>query len=761
MKKRRGMALLLAGTLCVSSGIALAAEPDLETWEKVLIGTQSEEESTADGETVSDFVEYITLNDEEDGNRCGDTAYWSFADGTLAICGSGEVDSSPWYEAYREEIETVVLGAEITEVGDLFSNGSYPNLQAFVVEESEEIDPAYGALDGILIQQVMEDGEFAGYQVVRCPENRAASCDLSGYESLVRIGADAFAGCTRLESVRLPSTVTEIEDSAFRGCTSLSDIVIPNKVTEFGEEAFRSCTSLAEIEIPENIVVMGGSVFRNCTSLSEIVIPSGVTKLEDGAFQDCTSLTAVALPDGLTALADSVFSGCSALARITLPDALSDLGAYAFYGCSSLETIRIPEGVTELGDAAFAGCASLESIALPEKLETIGGGAFQGCNQLGSITLPETVSSIGEAAFEGCTSLTVYGYTNSAVQAYMESNNLSFVALNEPPHEHQYEESTITKAATCTEDGVRTDTCSCGATKSEIIPATGHAYGAWVVTTAPTCTDKGEETRICQNDNRHQETRSVDALVHDKDSGTIDRAATCGTEGIKIERCRTCGKEIGREIIPATGKHTNKTTTTKAKPGKNGSIITKCTTCGAVESNTVIAAPKTMVLSKTAYTYNKKVRKPSVTVKDANGKTITASNYTVSYASGRKNVGTYKITVKFKSSNQKYTGSLKESFTIVPKATTIRSVTAASKGFTVKWNKQTTQTTGYQIQYAANKEFRGAKTVSVSKNKTVSRKVKKLKAKKKYYVRLRTYKVVGGKKHYSSWTKSKTVTTKK
>ena len=94
-------------------------------------------------------------------------------------------------------------------------------------------------------------------------------------------------------------------------------------------------------------------------------------------------------------------------------------------------------------------------------------------------------------------------------------------------------------------------------------------------------------------------------------------------------------------------------------------------------------------------------------------------------------------------------------------------MSAAKKGFTVKYKKQATQTTGYQIQYATDKNFKkNKKTVTVKKNKTTSVKVKKLKAKKKYYVRVHTYKNVkdadgNAKKLYSSWSKTKTVKTKK
>ncbi|MDE6658821.1 MAG: fibronectin type III domain-containing protein, partial [Eubacterium sp.] len=171
---------------------------------------------------------------------------------------------------------------------------------------------------------------------------------------------------------------------------------------------------------------------------------------------------------------------------------------------------------------------------------------------------------------------------------------------------------------------------------------------------------------------------------------------------------------------------------------------------------------KNVTLSKTSYVYNGKAQKPTVTVKDSKGKKIAASNYTVTYQSGRKNVGTYTVTIKFKGN---YSGTVKKTFTIKPKATTLSSVSAKSKGFTAKWKKLTTQTTGYQIQYSTSSKFSSAKTLTVSKNSKTSKTISKLKAKKNYYVRVRTYKTVkvNGKstKIYSSWSKAKSITTKK
>ncbi len=164
-------------------------------------------------------------------------------------------------------------------------------------------------------------------------------------------------------------------------------------------------------------------------------------------------------------------------------------------------------------------------------------------------------------------------------------------------------------------------------------------------------------------------------------------------------------------------------------------------------------------LSTTNYTYDGKTKTPSVTVKDASGKKLTnGKDYTVKYASGRKNVGSYKVSVTFLGD---YYGTKTVSFNINPKGTSISKVSKGTKAFTVKWKKQSAQISGYQIQYSTSSKFKsGNKTVTVSGTKKTSQAIKKLKAKKKYYVRIRTYRTVQGKKYYSSWSSVKSVKTK-
>ena len=254
------------------------------------------------------------------------------------------------------------------------------------------------------------------------------------------------------------------------------------------------------------------------------------------------------------------------------------------------------------------------------------------------------------------------------------------------------------------------------------------------------------------------------------------KAATCTESGKEAYyKCEGCGKfyedVLGtKEITDLTSwgniakiAHTTKQTVTKATPTANGKIVNYCSVCKKTLSTTVIPKASSIKLKATSLTYNGKVRTPKVIVKDRTGKTLVKNtDYTVSYAKGRKYVGKYAVKITFKG---KYSGTKTLYFTIKPKATSISSLKAGSKKFTVKWKKQATQTTGYQVQYSASSKFSKAKTVTVGKNTTVSKKISKLSGKKKYYVRVRTYKTVkiNGKsiRIYSGWSKAKTVTTKK
>ena len=153
--------------------------------------------------------------------------------------------------------------------------------------------------------------------------------------------------------------------------------------------------------------------------------------------------------------------------------------------------------------------------------------------------------------------------------------------------------------------------------------------------------------------------------------------------------------------------------------------------------------------------YTGKAIKPAVTVKYGKKTLKKGTDYTISYKNN-KAIGVATATVKGKGN---YTGSKKVTFQILPRATKISKLTAGKQSVTVAWAKRA-EATGYQVQYALKSNFAGAKSVRVKKAGTIKTTIKSLKAGKKYYVRVRTYKSVGKKTYYSAWSKAKSVTVK-
>lgn len=237
--------------------------------------------------------------------------------------------------------------------------------------------------------------------------------------------------------------------------------------------------------------------------------------------------------------------------------------------------------------------------------------------------------------------------------------------------------------------------------------------------------------------------------------------STCVEQGYTCDKCQICYQEQNIKYLP-TGEHCYESehysyVYKKATTDKDGMVINPCFICGKNQSFTINKVSK-ITLLQTAYIYDGKNHKPAVSVKNSLGDKLSADCYTVSTPKTAKDVGTYKVTVKLKGSN--YAGTKTLTYKINPKNTTGFKLSSLKKGFKVSWNKYTKQTTGYQIEYSTNKNFKNSKIVTTSKNTTTWMKFSKKKSNQKYYVRIRTYKTVNKTKYYSTWSNTKTVTTK-
>lgn len=155
-----------------------------------------------------------------------------------------------------------------------------------------------------------------GVMVSGCKTDASGELKIPGtYEgkTVVKIGDNAFAGCTEITKVVIPSEVTAIGSSAFEGCALLDEINFPEGLKTIADYAFFGCDSLKSVVLYPNVNTIGEYAFYECAGLTSINIPKNITKINDGTFGQCTSLTKIYLPDGIKSVGDSAFEGCSSL----------------------------------------------------------------------------------------------------------------------------------------------------------------------------------------------------------------------------------------------------------------------------------------------------------------------------------------------------------------------------------------------------------------------------------------------------------------
>jgi hypothetical protein len=114
--------------------------------------------------------------------------------------------------------------------------------------------------------------------------------ELYYFNGLKNISDDAFSGCVKLTSIRLPRKLETIGNRAFKNCQTLTEFVLPDYVTAIGEEAFCGCAALPMLTLPETVTAVEKGTFSGCTSFTSFELPVSIVRLGDGAFAGCTKL---------------------------------------------------------------------------------------------------------------------------------------------------------------------------------------------------------------------------------------------------------------------------------------------------------------------------------------------------------------------------------------------------------------------------------------------------------------------------------------
>ena len=281
----------------------------------------------------------------------------------------------------------------------------------------------------------------------------------------------SFSGYTKLTSVQIPDSVTDIGASAFDKCTALSDMTLPKNLKTLGWLAFAGCSSLKTLTMPASLTEGGGSAFSKCTGLKEVYFEKGSKAVKSMQFLGCTSLEKVVLPAGLERIDTEAFTGCTSLKSLSIPASVAEIGMYP---CTSLQEITVASGnryYTSQNGALYTKDMKkliqypggrTGGVVIPQGVETLGLNSIS-CPGMTSILLPASLKLIASGAFNGCDHLTDVYYAGTKAQWALVDKNASInEALNQAKMHYNYKNALPPVTA-----------------KAEYIASTGKPYLKW------------------------------------------------------------------------------------------------------------------------------------------------------------------------------------------------------------------------------------------------------------------------------------------
>lgn len=271
---------------------------------------------------------------------------------------------------------------------------------------------------GTTKEGTIEKGPFAGTMIATVHGQTEDSTEAQEGATILpetkKIPDNLFLGCTSIIDVQIPETVTEIGQKAFKDASSVENVTFAvntetgkvKGVEKIGISAFDGCSSLQELVLPETVTeVLQGAFanegalvkadmsraaslkkwdkesFKGDTALAEVVLPTagGITAIPDGAFAGCTSLTGenLKIPKNIVTITANAFKE-SGLKKLYIPNQVTMIGASAFEACKNLEDVHISNNISIISQSMFKNCEKLKKIEIPVKVEKIGTNAFYG-----------------------------------------------------------------------------------------------------------------------------------------------------------------------------------------------------------------------------------------------------------------------------------------------------------------------------------------------------------------------------------------------
>lgn len=271
---------------------------------------------------------------------------------------------------------------------------------------------------GTTKEGTIEKGPFAGTMIATVHGQTEDSTEAQEGATILpetkKIPDNLFLDCTSIIDVQIPETVTEIGQKAFKDASSVENVTFAvntetgkvKGVEKIGISAFDGCSSLQELVLPETVTEVLQGAFANEGALvkADMSRAASLKKWDKESFKGDTALAEVVLPTagGITAIPDGAFAGCTSLTgeNLKIPKNIVTITANAFKE-SGLKKLYIPNQVTTIGTSAFEACKNLEDVHISNNISIISQSTFKNCEKLEKIEIPVKVDQIGTNAFYG------------------------------------------------------------------------------------------------------------------------------------------------------------------------------------------------------------------------------------------------------------------------------------------------------------------------------------------------------------------------
>lgn len=707
---------------------------------------------TSMGMTV--FAEDEISDEPSYSGKCGENVYYNFDESTatLTISGTGDMADyagagyHPWSN-YEEYISSVIIESGVTSIGD--------------------------------------------YAFCRCNLTSVMIPD-----GVTSIGRGAFSSC-KFTSVKIPDSVISIKEYAFDNCNYLTSVMLPKNIKSLGSSisetpyefgVFDFCNNLNDISVSsENKYYSSqeGVLFdKNKTELicypagkvqTEYIVPNGVTEIGVGAFLQC-NLENIVLPESLKSIGLAAFQGCD-ITNITIPASVASIGWGSFYQCHYLTDISvspennnyssqdgvlfnkdktklirypagkiqekyvIPNGVKSFDNDAFNNCYRLESITIPDSLlNIITQGPFLSCENLTEIIVSpgnKYYSSQDGVLFDKNKTALICYPANKSETEYTVPNGVKKIWRNAFDDCKNLVNVTISDSVTSIEGYAFVNSRLKNIKMFNSVISIGeHAFAnCWKlenVIMSNNITSLGEGAFYYS--------ASLKSVTIPNNITTIERNTFLGCKSLTSITIPNTVKSVGNYAFDkclnlsdvyytGTEEQWN-----KIQIGSNNECLTNANI--HFQSKDPTTTPGTSGSGSS----------DGGSSNGSSGGGAPNAAPTIPEEKPTENPGTNPMTPPILYSK--------------PAQVAVNKPQAKEKAVVVTW-KKVKNVSGYEVQLATDKKFKkNKKKINIKKQNASKKTVKKLKKNKKYYVRVRSYKIVNGKKVYGKWSKVKSVKTK-